>query len=380
MAETPAPPPARPLARARRLQRAWRILLHLGQRLYAVALISLILWLSWLALRYLVVSLILPSPPPAQVVELPRRLDGTLLTRAGTEFAGIAATEAPRLPPGHYHRFGPWIQPDTFNDCTRSGCHAPLPHNRRKEDRAFLNMHATSLHCSVCHIAADRHPLPLLWYDLRSGSACEPPAILQALGWLQQVESRPAGPFSKQDQRRIVDLLRRAVDQGGGHELALLADHLSAVRPASEDFTRLLEAARRAVPRHFRGEYGARLALRDPGGDRPLRMSAQARSAAQRFLERGDSLDPAERQDLLDQIHALRREPTLTCTQCHTRDAPLIDLARAGYPPQRVDDLVRPLVMQAIEHIMQGRPFYMPQFLPPRDGTPPPPPESAPDG
>src|SRR5690606_8055967 len=92
-------------------------------------------------------------------------------------------------PLAHYHRIDSWIEPDPFNDCARSGCHAPLPHARRKEVRAFLNMHATSIHCGVCHFQTDREPLNLGWYDLDHGEVRAEPAILQAYAMITNADS-----------------------------------------------------------------------------------------------------------------------------------------------------------------------------------------------
>ncbi len=358
---TPAPPP-RP-ARARRISaaRVARWIGSLALRLYALALIALIVWVSWLAFRYLIVTLIFATPPPPQVVEVPRRADRALFERSGREFAGLAAAETPRLPPSHFHRFDAWIQPDRFNGCTQSGCHVPLPHNRRKEDRAFLNMHATSLHCSVCHVESDSAPLPLTWYDLGDGRTVSAPAALRALRRL----SEPLGDDRRAAQRELVELVREAaVGAADAPELRALATHLASVRAESEDFAAFVEAAGAILARHLRGEYGAKLSLADRAGGAPLRMSDAAQAAATRYLEERDSLDEAQRKRLLDEIHPTRRSQTLTCTQCHTTESPLVDLLRSGYPESHVERLRAPLLMQAIENAMAGRPFYLPGFLP----------------
>ena len=135
-------------------------LLEFGKRGYALVLIGVILWLSWLAVHYLVTSLILPGRPPAQIVDIPTKLDQSAMIRS--ELAASAqATANPRGPLSHYHRLDEGFQPDRFNGCTLSQCHSPLPHGKNKADRAFLNMHATSIHCGVCHTQHDQKPLAL---------------------------------------------------------------------------------------------------------------------------------------------------------------------------------------------------------------------------
>ncbi|MEP0845726.1 MAG: hypothetical protein HRF50_02770 [Phycisphaerae bacterium] len=346
---------------------AERLVLWVVKRIYALLLIAIILWLSWKAFEYLLVSLILPTPPPAQVVDIPTRLDRSVLERGPAAFSGVLATENPRLPPAHYHRFDTWFQPDRFNDCTRSGCHAPLPHNARKEDRAFLNMHATSIHCGVCHLRSETTPLKLTWYDLATGRPVAAPALLAAYAWLTERPERAPDGWTSAEQKEIVGLLRAA---GASPAIAGLADHLAAVRAESEEFARLVGLARDIVPRHFRGEYGAKLALRD-GAGRPRLAHEGTEAAVRRYLEPDASRNDAERKRLLAEVHPQRREPTLTCTNCHRAEGSLVELHSVGYPPRRVQDLMRPMVMQAIEHIMQGQPFYMPQFMPERPATRP---------
>jgi hypothetical protein len=136
-----------------------RILLGFIKRVYALALIALVLYLSFSAFAYLVNALILQPPPPPQIVDLPLRADEGLLETNVLAFRGVTAVENPRVPLAHYHRVGAWFQPDPANNCTQSGCHAPLPHGENRANRAFLNMHATSLHCGVCHLDAQERPL-----------------------------------------------------------------------------------------------------------------------------------------------------------------------------------------------------------------------------
>ncbi len=335
------------------------------KRLYALALMVLVAWLSWRAFAYLVIALLLPARPPPQITEIPKRLDAATLSRP-QPLAGQRAAENPRAPLAHYHRLGSWFRvADPANDCTRSGCHAPLPHHRDKASRAFLNMHATSLHCGVCHLDTAQQPLPLVWYDLETGAATPPPALLQAFAWLnsQSQNSLPAA-----DQNQIVGLIRAAAEQSGGDPgLSVLAEHLAAVRVDSEEFTRLLDVARDTVAAHFRGEYGAKLALRE-GDGRPWLGHRQSEAAVQEYLARGASLPEPERLELLARVHPQRRNPTLNCTQCHQAEKPLVDLASVGYPPARILSLLQPMLLHAIENAMQGEPWYAPGFITPGTG------------
>ena len=364
--------PGRPGLAPRRHLSPVRLLLGLGKRVYALLLIVVVLWLSWRAFKYLLVALIFSAPPPPQIVELPRRMDVSMLSPQAYSAAGIAATENPRTPPAHYHQLGAWFQSDAANDCTRSGCHQPLPHGKNKADRAFLNLHATSLHCGVCHMQTDQTPLDLTWYDLRSGTPAEVPALLRAYGWLMTPRALAATDLTPADQRTLVAFLRTAAQEAGREAvLAQLADHLAAVRVGSDEFLRLLETARKTVPQHFRGEYGAKLALVDAQSKQPRLKHPASEEAVRQYLAQAESLGPADRQAVLARVHPLRRQPTLTCTQCHSPQGGLVNLAAVGYPEARIQALLQPLVMQAIEHVVAGREFYMPGFMTPPGASQP---------
>jgi hypothetical protein len=323
-------------------------------------LIALICWLSYGAVRYLIVSLVRPSQTPQQIAGVPKRLEEGLLHGSRPDWLGLQAVENPRSPLSHYHRFTTWIEPDRFNDCTRSGCHAPLPHTRRKEVRAFLNMHATSLHCGACHMESEATPLPLTWYDLRSGAPSGPPPLLRALAWL--TERKPDARFGETERREVVGLLRSAAEAAQGDPgLLRVAAQLEALRPGSGRLTQALEEAGDAVRRAFRGSYGAKLALRDSAG-RPRLGHPNTDAAVRDWLERGAQAVGTEREGLLAAVHQMRRQQARGCTDCHSEQSALVDHAALGYPPARIRTLHESQVFQMIQHIGEGRPFYLPSF------------------
>jgi len=364
-APKPARPPGRPPGEVLRgmLRAIGRAAASLIRRAYALALIVVVLGLSWRALRYLVVSLIFAAPPPPQITQLPTRLGGDVLRTRQREFAGVVATEHARSPLAHYHRLDGWFQPDRFNDCTRSGCHAPLPHAQRKEVRAFLNMHATSMHCGVCHMQGDETPLPLTWYELENGQACGPPPLLRAYARVDALAAHPAGELTRAQQGDLVALLRAATRVANDEpSLAGLTEHFAAVRAGSEEFLRLLDVARHTLPRFFRGEYGAKLARR--GADGPPHLAHPHTAAAVRqYLAQGGGLSREERERLLAEVHPLRREKSRTCAECHSAEGSLIDFAALGYPLRRVRDLQKNPVVQQVMRIESGEPFYLPGVL-----------------
>lgn len=356
------------------LQVAGRFARRFVVRVYAAALMLAIVWLTFLAVRYLVRSLAVPGITPAQIAALPVRLDRTTMGRGRSAFAALDAAEHPRSPLAHYHRLDSWIQPDTFNDCTRGGCHAPLPHSKRKEVRAFLNMHATSLHCGVCHMKQAETPRPLVWYGLHDGDPREPPAILQAYALLTEPDA--GAKWEKEGssrQRRLVSALRTAAAEA--HDLPVLrelAEHFAAYRVGSYGFDRLLEDAPAVLDRHFRGEYGAKLAIRDARTGRPVLGHPDTRKAVKDWLSRKDEAGGDERKALLSAVHPLKSETALSCTDCHRAEGSLIDFTGLGYPDSRIERFIDPIVFRMIEHINAGRPFSLPRTVGADRGAEPP--------
>ncbi|TWT44179.1 hypothetical protein RAS1_05880 [Phycisphaerae bacterium RAS1] len=354
---------------ARVAARVGRAALNVGERVYAAAFALLILWVSWNAFSYLLESLLRPAPAPKAVTQFPKRLDESLLHGSRPDWVGLQATENPRTPPSHYHRFDNWIQADKFNDCARSGCHAPLPHAKRKEVRAFLNMHATTMHCGVCHFESEAQPLPLTWYDLQTGKACEPPPLLEALAFLLKAEERPQGqapPIASlniEQQREIVTLLRAAAQRADGDaNLQRMAAHMAAVTPGSDQLLRLVTVARELVQKSLRGLYGAKLAIRASDG-RPMLAHPGTSEAIRAYLALFRDVGEAQRKEMLARVHPLKRSTPLTCSACHREQGSQVDFSAAGYPAARITDLLSPAIFDMIDHISQGRPFYLPSFV-----------------
>jgi hypothetical protein len=365
---TDATPPKRPARKKRdwaRLGRALvRLLLALVRRTYAVAVIVLVLWLSFLALRYLIATLILPPPVPPQVVGIPTRLGESVLKTQRAQWPGVQASENPRTPLAHYHLLPGWIEPDRFNNCTQTGCHVPLPHSKNKAVRAFLNMHATSLQCCVCHMQVDQRPLPLGWYSLAEGQRCPVPAVLQAFAWLTSEAGRRAlAAPTEADQAHLAELLRTAARQAEGDPtLQQLARDIAAVRYSSPALKGYMADAQALLPHHFRGEYGAKLALLNPTSQ-PVLGFPNTQAAVQTYLREAPTAAPARKAELLTAVHPLRRPQPPFCSDCHVRTGGLIDFSAMGYPPARVDMLTQAIIFRMMEHIASGQPFYLPGFI-----------------
>ncbi len=347
-----------------RTRAVYRVLSGVIQRVYAFVLIAVILWASYSAIAYLVGSLLIPAETPSQVRDVPRKLDKRALFERREDWAGLAAVERPRAPLAHYHQIDTWFQSDAFNDCTRSGCHSPAPHDRFKETRAFLNMHATALHCGVCHFEAgppdDTAAMPLTWYDLQTGAADEPPALLIAYAQIEAALAQRE-PLDRAARDQLADLLETAAERGADPGLARAVGHFRAAASRADDPLTLLRTLRARVQRAFRGTYGTKLAVRSTDG-RALLGHPTSEEAVAAYLSRVDDLDAAEREERIAAIHTRRRETPLACAACHAPDARRIDWEALGYSRSRISELQGPLLFQMIEHIRDGRPFVFPQL------------------
>ena len=358
-----------------RAARVWRIiggvLGGLIQRVYAIVLIAVILWASYRAIHYLVVFLMFPPPPPLQITQVPKRLDEALLRTSADDFAGMTATEHVRSPLSHFHRLDDWFQYDRFNDCTRSGCHSPLPHTQHREVRAFLNMHATSLHCAVCHYAPhDQHP-ELTWYDLHSGEPIDRPPLLSAYEFVISPRLMDAEALTPEDQAQLVRLLRAAANAAAGEpaaRIAALAESAAAPRVSSDELRHAIAIARAILPRYFRGEYGAKLALRVDGG-RPMLAYPDTKAAVDAYLALDENASESRRDELVRQVHLGGQLPSIECEFCHRAEGGWLDLSTVGYPRQRIEALHNPWISRTIEHMAEGQTLHLPRFIAPGTTT-----------
>ena len=338
--------------------------LEFVKRIWSLGIIALVGYLSFLAIQYLVVTMMFPTEAPDQIVGVPLRLTEDVLSTRRDDWAGLAAVEQARSPIAHYHHIDGWIQPDAVNNCTQSGCHAPLPHSRHKEVRAFLNMHSTSMHCGVCHMKTANQPLATTWYDINTGATHDPPVVLQIYAWLTSAEGKAAfATPTRELQTRLVDDLRLAAEQADQEPgLIELANHFAAVRYDSPAFKQLLEKLEQTLPRKFRGEYNTKIALRGAKGE-PILAHPDSAVAVQKYLTQADDLSAEQRKATLANVHSAKRATPLQCRQCHTAEGGMLDFAAAGYPPERIKSLTQPMIFNMIANISDGQPFYMPSFI-----------------
>jgi len=77
-----------------------------------------------------------------------------------------------------FHNSEAKVEKDRHNECIL--CHGDVPHSKKKEIRAFLNMHAFFLACETCHIQSPEKKF--VWYNKINGKEDEKIDIQSYLG------------------------------------------------------------------------------------------------------------------------------------------------------------------------------------------------------
>jgi len=73
------------------------------------------------------------------------------------------------------------VEKDTQNYCIT--CHGDVPHDKKKEIRSFLNMHAFFLACETCHIKVEKpEDRRFVWYNKVTGEVLDNIDIKSYLG------------------------------------------------------------------------------------------------------------------------------------------------------------------------------------------------------
>lgn len=352
----PEPPPApRPGFFRRMLSR----LGGLTVRVYALAILLVVVWAGYMAVAYLVRTVFRPAPVPEQYRTWEAALSGPTPESLRLE---QAAGLVPRAPIGHYHEVDRTIPPDLHSGCLTSGCHNPLAHTRRKEIRAFANLHATFLRCELCHDESISGQVEAMWVDDATGLPTATPAILQLMTLF---ETRADEVKKKPDEVNpaIVSLLGEAADHSADPVLAYLLAQINTSDPGSPVWRKSVEQLADELPNHVRGEYGAKIA-------RKL-TADELKAYDQRLVElaglyRNAPAGSAERKRLHDEIHKGILEKPSACSACHGDDPSepsRLDYRALGYSPEHADSLRSSAIAHLMEQIRQGQPFYLPRML-----------------
>jgi len=331
------------------------------RRVYAALGVVVYVGLTYVSLSFLLAMLFTEQSAPAEIVDIPRRLDADLFLRSAAAPVEYRAElgEQVRGPLAHFHLIPQWFQPDPGNTCTTAGCHNPLPHGNRVEVRAFLNMHATFVDCMVCHDAREGPPDRAAWFDLPERRRAAPPAILRLAS---RLESLP--PLESADvfavNRELEDLLADALPASGHNaQLENWLVRLRTTHPRSAVWRRLVNEMRREIALHVRGEYDAKIGLFD-GNTLLGSPNADQRAATEQYLRQRGSLSEQAAKPLLDRVHAGVLPVGAMCTPCHSDQPTLVDLGTLGYPAERVTGLRESQIIRSVLSIESGRPFHLP--------------------
>jgi hypothetical protein len=341
-----------------------RIAKGLMKRGYSLVLLSVCAVLCFISMRFLFGLLLERQAAPTEIVEIPKRLDAeTLATSFSKPGAGAKTkAEAPRGPLAHFHEIPTWFQPDPGNNCTVSGCHGPLPHGRRVEVRAFLNMHTTFVDCAVCHASDADQVKNAKWFSLADRQGRAAPAVIHLAGeferWGEDFSKDPAAI-----QAQLLPLIRQAVeDSGGNTQLSEWALRLETTYVGSESWRNLVKQIQDNLHLHAHGEYNAKIGLYQ--GPRLLGTPTdpQAKATGQ-YLSGKKAMTDEQKQSLLTTIHQGVRPAGALCTPCHSAQATRINLSSLGYSTNRAESLQSSLIVQMMLSIERGQPFHLPAVM-----------------
>ncbi|MCK4706510.1 MAG: hypothetical protein KAT90_13605, partial [Gammaproteobacteria bacterium] len=104
---------------------------------------------------------------------------------------GYRVIEQPYIE-GRFHHIGFEVEKDSASVCVR--CHGNVPHDKSKELRSFLNMHAFYAACETCHIRPvdDQPEWAFRWYSKKDGKLVTNP---QALLDIENMYANPEESF-----------------------------------------------------------------------------------------------------------------------------------------------------------------------------------------
>ncbi len=338
----------------------WSWMRELVRRGYATCVLVVIVCIWLVSMKFLLTHLLTRQTAPADIVEIPKRLDKEYLQASYTHGPSQPQAEfLTRGPLAHFHQIPPWFQADHAEDCTTSGCHLPLPHGKKVETRAFLNMHATFLDCSICHTFPNEpKTLKTAWYDLIDGGEKAAPAVLRLVSYLEQEDINDVN-LSAVHHEQITSFLREAVVEADDNEqLESWLVHLETTNPNSRLWNIIVDDMRKGLRLHLHGEYHSKIALDQGIGRRPGLTPSQ-KAAAKKYLKSRDTLAPQQGKTLLDTIHQGVSATGNLCTACHNTEQPLLDFLELGYTDKRIEFLQNSPIARQMQQIQEGREFVI---------------------
>lgn len=321
------------------------------QRIYVLGLLFIVIWISWSAFAYLYDSVFVQRTAPAQYV------DHVLTAKTSMLFEATQTASEPPQPLDHYH--GLLRTPVNVSPagCQTSGCHPPLPHQAKRETRAFANMHVTFLDCMTCHAPQAGATIAHQWVDSTTGQASPSPPMLQLVARLESIDPKTV---TEEQAAEITALLRRKLAVANEPALQEVLLELSTTEPRSPVHRRAIRHLEALLPNLSRGDYGALLTPQTQISDGQYKKPFDPSR-----LNAVNQMDPQseEYKAAISDLHQPIVAKPDACISCHKADATRIDYVKVGYTQGRAESLRANLLADLIERIRSGEPFYLPTIL-----------------
>jgi hypothetical protein len=327
-------------------------------RLYALAILLVVVWAGYTAVSYLFHAVFQPVQVPPWFLEWRGHLDEKALREP--DVPGVTGPAA-RAPLAHFHAVDRWFQLDPHNGCTVSGCHMPLPHTKSKALRAFANFHSTFIECMMCHETVKANPAPAMWVSISTGLKQGPPPMLQLIRALEadaaKIRENPASV-----QPTIDSLLRETVTVLGGDPLLeYLHLEIHNAQPGSPVWIHAMDQLSQTLPAYARGEYGAKIAPQ--ASDSDLKQAAAELAEQTKAYQAAAAGSPA-REELYKKIHAPVVARPKGCLLCHGGKPARLDFESLGYSASRAAQLHGAPIAKLMQQVQEGHPFYLPGIQP----------------
>jgi hypothetical protein len=218
---------------------------------------------------------------------------------------GYRVIEQPYIE-GRFHHIGFHVEEDKASTCVN--CHGNVPHNKSKEIRSFLNMHAFYTACQTCHIHSEAASsgYAFRWYDTKTGEqTVNPPSLVE---------------------------IERKFAHG------------------ETDYYPVY------------GNYGAKIA---PGSFEENVFSftkGTSKELVDTYIKEEKNLSTQKKSQMIEFIHNNISKKPVVCTECHNSDDPYLPYAELGYPPRRIKELTNSEVVGMIDKYKE---FFLPNFVSP---------------
>lgn len=333
---------------------------ELVRRSYAATIMALILIIWFVSMEFLITHLITRETAPTDIIEIPKKLNMAILQASQDEYSPVGGKAEPltRGPLAHFHQIPPWFQTDAAENCTISGCHTQLPHGKKVETRAFLNMHTTFLDCGICHIKQPGPTAAADWFDLDNGARRDTPAVLQLVAFLEIIDRNDAQQLPAINEKLIALLRQSLAESNNNYQLDAWLVHLETTNPQSRLWQIIIDDMQKGLRLHLHGEYHAKIALDNGSGVRPG-LSVEQKNAVNDYLHNPGNLTVEQSKVLLKTIHQGVSDKGLLCTPCHNTSEPMLDFLDLGYNAKRTEYLQNSPLARQMQQIQQGRDFVI---------------------